>query len=150
MFCKRNNKTNKNRGEKKGFTLIELLIVIAIIGVLASIIMVVVRNVRVRAKDASFRSTAGSIKSAGILCCEGGLIQDKLSSEGDDISICDDTSLIDEPYPGNTKVGNVTVQVQCDPEGHFEFVITPGIENLGSCESIIYDETGELSNVGCN
>ncbi len=38
--------------DKKGFTLLELLVVIALIGILASIVMVSLRRVRVEARDA--------------------------------------------------------------------------------------------------
>lgn len=49
---------------KKGFTLIELLIVIAIIGVLASLLMVNFVGVRQRARDAQRKSDIRQIQSA--------------------------------------------------------------------------------------
>ena len=140
MVCKNN---------KRCFTLIELLIVISIIGILAVTILVVMRNVRYKAKDASFRSTVSSIKPAWVMCCDGGgHIQTKTDTEGDGIYICDDPSIIDEVYPGDEHLGNVAVDTQCD-DGHFVTTATPGNSNKGLCDSVTYDETGEISNVNC-
>ncbi len=59
---------------QKGFTLIELLIVIAIIGILASIILVSLQSGREKAKVASFKSLVHTIQTSAISQCDNATV----------------------------------------------------------------------------
>ena len=57
---------------KKGFTLIELLVVIAIIAILAAVVLTALSTARTKAKVAGFKREASSLRSKGLMSCDGG------------------------------------------------------------------------------
>ncbi len=117
---------NMIRKTQQGFTLIELMIVVAIIGILASIAIPAYQDYMTRSKWAKAVATAAAVKLA---------IGECINDQAGSISKCDETndlskygvSTMPTLMDGSTTMGTMSVLV-----GNAAIIITGGAP-LGSC-----------------
>ena len=110
----------KNKKFQKGFTLVELLIVVAIIGVLATLLMVNFIAVRQRARDAERKSDIRQIQSALELFRSDEGLYPNASPPTTTLyngASCPDSSALAVLDPTTQNKNTYMAKIPCDPNG---------------------------------
>lgn len=127
---------NKHSRRVQGFSFIELMIVIAIIGILMSIVLSSLNSARSKAKISSWKSSVSSSQPAVLTCCSDG----KIITNAVGSPICNGGA----DWPGANSIGDITIQNNCDAlTAAFKYSVNgPDNDVSGSCQPAICDQSG--------
>lgn len=133
---------------RQGFTLIELLIVIAIIGILASVILVGLSSSRTKAGTAAYKTSINSLVSAIGTCCSTSTNMLLASSGG---QVCN--PLTNAILPTNTSIRATSVSyvvvAQCNSTVPAMVVTPVGLSNSACNVATTVSISGVFYPAGC-
>ncbi|EKE19521.1 MAG: hypothetical protein ACD_8C00144G0004 [uncultured bacterium] len=146
----------------RGFTLIEIMVVIAIIGIIAGIILVLVSDSGKKAKAAATKQSLSGLRSAMALCCannENSLHASIFNPDnGIDICLSENTGARfltaselraeNVYYEINASCSNPWIKVHVDGHPKDECNETPDASS-GNSNNFIIETAGLLSPSGC-